>query len=133
MVNEILKIIYALYQEIEIIKKVYNNIMNSIKFLNRVDTIFVSSKNIKTSELHWLLFNLTGKINIKTCEKNIRKSYQNNKFKISAPTWNEEFELPDRSYSVSDIQNYFDCFFKIIINSIANLYRKELKNQILKN
>ena len=107
--------------------------MNSIKFLNRVDTIFVSSKNIKTSELHWLLLNLTGKINIKTCEKNIRKSYQNNKFKISAPTWNEEFELPDRSYSVSDIQNYFDCVFKIIINSIANLYRKELKNQILKN
>ena len=77
--------------------------------------------------------NLTGKINIKTCEKNIRKSYQNSKFKISAPTWNEEFELPDRSYSVSDIQNYFDCVFKIIINSIANLYRKELKNQILKN
>ena len=71
MVNEILKIIYALYQEIEIIKKVYNNIMNSIKFLNRVDTIFVSSKNIKTSELHWLLFNRTGKIN-----KNMWKKYK---------------------------------------------------------
>ena len=35
--------------------------------------------------------------------KNIRKSYKNNKIKISAPTWNEEFELPDGSYSVSDI------------------------------
>ena len=34
-------------------------------------------------------------------------SYKNNKFKISPPTWNEEFELPNRSYSVSDIQDYF--------------------------
>ena len=33
--------------------------------------------------------------------------YNNNKFKISAPTWNDEFELPDGSYSVSDIQDYF--------------------------
>ena len=35
-----------------------------------------------------------------------KKSYKNNKFKISAPRWNEEFKLPDRSYSASDIQ---DC------------------------
>ena len=40
--------------------------------------------------------------------KNIKKSYKNNKFKISAPIWNVEFELPDRSYSVSDIQDYFE-------------------------
>ena len=40
--------------------------------------------------------------------KNIKKSYKNNKFKISAPIWNVEFELPDGSYSVSDIQNYFE-------------------------
>ena len=40
--------------------------------------------------------------------KNIKKLCKNNKFKISAPTWNEEFELPDGSYSVLDIQNYFD-------------------------
>ena len=36
----------------------------------------------------------------------------NNKFKISAPTWNEEFELPDASYAVPDIQNYFKYIFK---------------------
>ena len=40
--------------------------------------------------------------------KNIKSSYNNNKFKISVPTWNDKFELPDRSYSVSDIQDYFD-------------------------
>ena len=40
--------------------------------------------------------------------KNIKKSYKNNKFKISAPLWNEGFKLPDGSYSVSDIQDYFE-------------------------
>ena len=40
--------------------------------------------------------------------KNIKSAYSNNKFKISAPTWNEEFDLPDGSYSISDIQDYFD-------------------------
>ena len=40
--------------------------------------------------------------------KNIKKSYKNNKFKISAPTWNEKFDLPDGSYSVLDIQDYFE-------------------------
>ena len=44
--------------------------------------------------------------------KNIKKSYKNNKFKISAPTWNEEFELSDRSCSVSDIQDCFKYIFK---------------------
>ena len=38
-------------------------------------------------------------------KKNIKKSYKNNKFKISAPTWHKEFELTDRSYSASDIKN----------------------------
>ena len=44
--------------------------------------------------------------------KTIEKSYKNNKFKISAPMWNEEFELPDGSYSVSDIQDYFEYILK---------------------
>ena len=39
--------------------------------------------------------------------KNIKKSYKNNKFRILAPTWNEEFELSDRSYSALDISDYF--------------------------
>ena len=39
-------------------------------------------------------------------------SYKNNKFKVSAPTWNEKFNLPDRSYSVSDIQDYFEYVLK---------------------
>ena len=44
--------------------------------------------------------------------RNIKSSYNNNKFKISAPTWNDEFELPDGSYSISDIQDYFEYILK---------------------
>ena len=44
----------------------------------------------------------------------IKKSYQNNNFKISAPTWNEEFELPDGSYYISDIQDYLEYILKIM-------------------
>ena len=45
-------------------------------------------------------------------EKHTKSSYNNNKSKISAPTWNDEFELPDGSYSVSDIQDYFKYILK---------------------
>ena len=45
-------------------------------------------------------------------EKHTKSSYNNNKSKISAPTWNDEFELPDGSYPVSDIQDYFKYILK---------------------
>ena len=44
--------------------------------------------------------------------KNIRKQYKNNKLKIIAPAWNDEFELPDGFYSVSDIQDYIEYIIK---------------------
>ena len=47
-------------------------------------------------------------------------SYNNNKFKISAPTWNDEFELPDGSYSVSDIQDYFEYILKNMEKILIN-------------
>ena len=55
-------------------------------------------------------------------QKNIKKSYKNNKFKISAPTWNKEFEIPDGSYSVSDIQCYFE--------NILEKHGKKIKQKI---
>ena len=84
-----------------------------------MDTIFTNSKNSKTSDPHRLLINLADKLNLKKNDKyvalsnlsiyyawrNIKKSYENNKFKISAPTWDEEFELPNGSYSVLDIED----------------------------
>ena len=91
-----------------------------------MDTIFMNSKYSKTSDPHRVLLNLPNKTDFKKSDKyvalwilsiydtwkNIKKSYKNNKFNISAPTWNEEFELPDGSYSVSDIQEYFEYIFK---------------------
>ena len=50
--------VYSLYGEKEITKKVYNNIMNSIKSQNRMDTIFMNSRNSKASDTHRLLLNL---------------------------------------------------------------------------
>ena len=80
-----------------------------------MDTIFMNSENSKTSEPHMLKLKLTDKLDLRSDKKvialsnisiyyawnNIKSSYNNNKFKISAPTWNEEFALPDGSYSVS--------------------------------
>ena len=85
-----------------------------------MDTIFINSKTSEKSDPHRLLLNVTDKIDIRRNEKyialsnlsiyytckNIKKSFKNNKFKMSALTWNEEFELPDGSYSISNIQDY---------------------------
>ena len=79
----------------------------------------MNSENSKTSERHRLLLNLTDKINLRRKDKyialsnlsiyytwkNIKKSYKNNKFKISAPTWNEEFEFTDQNSKPLEIQN----------------------------
>ena len=91
-----------------------------------MDTIFMNSENNKTSEYHVLVLKLTNKLDLRRGQKtvvlsnlsiyytwkNIKSSYNNNKFKISAPTWNEEFKLPDGSYSISDIQDYFEYVLK---------------------
>ena len=82
-----------------------------------MDTLFMNSKNSKTSDLHRLLLNPADKIDLKRKDKyvafsnlsiyytrkNVKKLYKNNKFKISASTRNDKFELPDGLYSASDI------------------------------
>ena len=73
-----------------------------------MDTIFMNSENSKTSEYNVLVLKLTDKLDLRRGKKTVKSSYNNKKFKISAPTWSEEFELPDGSYSVSDIQDYFE-------------------------
>ena len=86
----------------------------------------MNSKNSKTSDPHTLLLNLTDKIDLRRKDKyiawsnlsiyytwkNIKKSYKKKKKKISAPTWNEEFELPNGSYPISDILDYFEYILK---------------------
>ena len=79
----------------------------------------MNTENSKTNEPHGFKLDLAVKFNPKNPNKNmavanlniyytwknIRSEYNNNKFKISAPTWNDTFNLPDGSYSVSDIQD----------------------------
>ena len=91
-----------------------------------MDTIFMNSENSRTSEYHVLLLKLADKLDLRRGQKsvalsnhsiyytwrNIKSSYNYNKFKISAATWSDEFELPDGSYSISDIQDYFEYILK---------------------
>ena len=67
--------------------------------------------------------------------KNIKSEYSNNKFKISAPTWNETFDLPDGSYSISDIQDYFEFIIKkhetLTENPPVQIYPNKIKNRIV--
>ena len=69
LLNQVRQIIYSLYQTKEIIKKVCNNKMNSIKLQNRIDIIFKNSGNSKTSKPHRLLLNLPDKTKLKRSDK----------------------------------------------------------------
>ena len=119
-----------------------------------MNKIFMNSENSRTSEYHVLLLKLTDKLDLKRGQKsialsnlsiyytweNIRSSYNNNKFKISVPTWNDEFKLPDESYLISDIQDYFEYILKkhnenvdnpsikIYVNTIENRITFKIKN-----
>ena len=84
----------------------------------------MNTLNRKTNESHRFIYQFNDKLNLKSPNKNmalanlsiyytwkkIKSEYNNNKFNISAPTWNDGFNLPDGSYSVSDI------LFLIILN-----------------
>ena len=62
-----------------------------------------------------------------------KKSYKNNKFKTSAPTWNEEYELPDGSYVISDIQDYFEYILKKHVEKTIyplRIYINKIENRI---
>ena len=116
-----------------------------------MDTVFMNSKNSKTSNPHRLLLNLSDKINLKESDKyvalsnlsiyytwkNIKKRYKMNKLKISALTSNEEFDLPRRSYSLSYIQDYFEYILKkheaIADNPSIKIYVNKIENRIMFN
>ena len=103
-------------------------------------------ENSKTSDSHRLLLNLKDKINLKRSDKYfalsnfsiyytwkyIKKWYKNNKFKRSVPRWNEKFS--DKSYSVSDIQDYFIYILKnyetVTDNPLIRIYVDKIENKI---
>ena len=113
-----------------------------------METIFMNSKNSQTAEPHVLMLKFTDKLDLRKGEnrialsnlsiyyrwKNIKSSYNNNKFKISTPTWNDKFQLPGGSYSISDIQDYFEYILKKhgenIDNPSVKIYVNKIENRI---
>ena len=91
-----------------------------------METVFLNTGNSKTNEEHRFKLDLTDKFDLKNPNKNmilanlsiyytyknIKSEYKNNKFKISAVTWNDTFDLPDGSYSIVDIRDYFEFIIK---------------------
>ena len=91
-----------------------------------METIFMNTENSKTNEPHKFVLNLSQRLDLRSSDKhvalqklsiyytwkNVRKKYKNNKLKIIAPTWNDELEFPDGSYSVSDIEDWIKFIIK---------------------
>ena len=67
--------------------------------------------------------------------KNIKSAYNNNKFKISAPAWNDKFDLLDGSYSIADTQDYFEFIImkheSLTENTPIQIYSNKIKNRIV--
>ena len=106
----------------------------------------MNTGNSKVSKPHRFKLDLTGKLNLKNPKalanlsiyytwKNIKSEYSNNKFKISAPTWNDTLDLPDGSYSIADIQDYFEFIIKkhetLTENPPVQIYPNKIKNRII--
>ena len=113
-----------------------------------MDGIFINSESSKKSKPHILILKLTSKLDLRLGEKviplsnlsiyytwrNKKSWYNNNKFKISASTWNDDFELPDGSYSVSDIPDYFKYILKKDVQNTnkpsVQIYVNKMENRI---
>ena len=109
----------------------------------------MNTLNSKINESNKFMYQFTDKLNLKYPNKNmalanlsiyytwkdIKSEYNNNEYKISAPTWNDEFDLPDGSYYVSDIQVYFEYIIKkretIADNPPVQIYVNKIKNRIV--
>ena len=111
-----------------------------------METIFITSKTSKTGEPHRFKLDLADKLNLKHPKKNmvlvnlsiyyawenIKSEYENNKCKISAPTWNDTFDLPDGS--IADIEDYFEFIIKkyetLTENPPIQIYPNKVKSRI---
>ena len=114
-----------------------------------MEAIFINTDNSKANESNRFRYYFTDKLNLKNNKtialpnlsiyftwKNVKSEYKNNKFKISAPTWNEEFDISNGSYSVADIQDYFEFIIKkheIITDedSPVKIYANKIKSRIV--
>ena len=109
----------------------------------------MNTENSKTNEPHRFKLDLTDKLNLKNPNKNmalanlsiyytwknIKSEYNNNKFKVLPPTWNDTFDLPDGSYSIADIQDYFEFIIEkheiLTENQPVRVYLNKIKKGIV--
>ena len=114
-----------------------------------METFFMNTKNNKTNKSRRFKYNLIYKLDLKNPNKNmalgsltiyytwknVKSTYNNNKFKISAPTWNETFDLPDGSYNILEIQDYIEYIIKkhetIDENAPILIYANTINNIIV--
>ena len=113
-----------------------------------METSFMNTETSKISEPHIFKLDLTDKLNLKDPKKNmalanfsiyytwknIKSEYKNNKFKISALTWIDTFDLPDGSYSIADIQDYFEFIINkhetLTENLPVQIYPNKIKTEL---
>ena len=144
--NEIRQLLYSLYRSKKLTKNIYKALVDIVQ---KMETNFMNTENSGTSELHRFKLDLTDEINLKNPNKNmalanlsiyytwenIKSEYNNNKFKISAPNWNDTFYLPDGSYSIDDIQDYFEFIIKkhetLTADPPVEIYPNKIKNRIV--
>ena len=109
----------------------------------------MNSENSKTNETHRFKLDLNDKLYLKNrnknlalanlciyyTQKNIKSEYNNNKFNISAPTWNDTFDLPNGSYSIADIHDYFEFIIEkhetLTENPTVQIFPNKIKNRIV--
>ena len=102
-----------------------------------METFFMNTKNSKTSEPYRFRYDLIDKLDLRNKNmalrnlsihytwKNVKSIHKNNKFKISARTWSQKFNLPDGSYNIPEIQDYFEYIIKkhenVCIYTVLNM------------
>ena len=112
-----------------------------------METFLLNTKNSKANEQNRFKYDLIGKLDLKNPNKNmalvnlsiyytwkhVKSTYNNNKFKISAPTWNETFDLHDGLYNISEIQHYIEYIIKIYVgeNAPILIYANTINNRIV--
>ena len=121
----------------------------SVYDIHKMKTFFMKTKNSKTSKPYRLKYNLIDKLDFKNPNKNmglaslsiyytwenVKSIYNNNKFKISPPTWNDTFDLPDGSYNIPAIQNHIEYIIKkqetIADTAPILIYTNKISNRIV--
>ena len=116
-----------------------------------METIFINTENAKTVQSNRFRLYFTNRLDLRSNKtislanlsiyytwENIKSVYNNNKFKISGPAWSKTFDLPDGSYEISDIQDYFLKMIQKPESAIKNnedspvlIYPNEVKNRIV--